>query len=100
MWTKRYIFNPTKEEYFKTKHPIAVFCMLMPLAVDYLIITFGVADQYSWWLSVGFVGSLILGVGLTYTFAIQRKIYKRTVWPFLYLVVGVALLVVSWVLLF
>ena len=100
MWTKRYIFNPTKDEYFKTKHPIATSCMLIPMVLYYLIITFGGADNYNWWLMVGFAGCLILGVGLGYTFAIKRKIYKQTLWPFLCLLAGVILIAISLVLVF
>ena len=100
MWTKRYILNPTKEEYFKTKHPIAASCMLFPMMLYYLIITFGGADNYNWWLMVGFAGCLILGVGLGYTFAIKRKICKQTLWPFLCLLAGVILIAISLVLVF
>ena len=100
MWTKRYIFNPTKEEYFKTKHPIATSCMLIPMFLYYLIITVAVADHYNWWIMVGFAGCLILGVGLAYTFAIKRMIYKQSLWPLICLLAGVVLIAVSLVLVF
>ena len=100
MWTKRYIFNPTKDEYFKTKHPIATSCMLIPMLLYYLIITFGGADNYNWWLMVGLAGCLILGIGLGYSFAIRRKIYKKTIWPFICIFAGVVFITVSLVFVF
>ena len=100
MWTKRYIFNPTKDEYFKTKHPIAISCMLIPMVLYYLIITFGGADNYNWWLMVGFAGCLILGMGLGYSFAISRKIYKQTIWPFICVFAGAVFITVSLVFVF
>ncbi len=99
MWTKRYIFNPTKEEYFKTKHPIATSSILAPLIVYYLIVTFADADN-NWWLLVGFVGCLILGVGLAYAFAVKVKIYQKVLLPILCLAFGMALIIVSMFILF
>lgn len=95
MWTKQYIFKPTKEEYFKTKHPIATSSMLLPMILYYLIIVFGGADQYNWWIMVGFVGCLILGVGLGYGFAVKIKIYQKVLLPVLCLLFGTTLIVVS-----
>ena len=100
MWTKRYIFKPTKEEYFKTKHPIAISSMLVPMLLYYLIITFGGADRYNWWIMVGFVGCLILGVGLGYAFAVKVKIYQKILLPILCLLLGTALIAVSLFILF
>jgi hypothetical protein len=100
MWTKRYIFKPTKEEYFKTKHPVAISSMLVPMLLYYLIITFGGADRYNWWIMVGFVGCLILGVGLGYAFAVKVKIYPKILLPILCLLLGAALIAVSLFILF
>ena len=100
MWTKRYILKPTKEEYFKTKHPIATSSMLAPMLLYCLIITFGGADRYNWWIMVGFVGCLILGVGLGYTFAVKVKIYQKILLPILCLLLGAALIAVSLFILF
>jgi hypothetical protein len=100
MWTKQYIFKPTKEEYFKTKHPIATAAMLVPMLLYYLIIAFGGADRYNWWIMVGFVGCLILGVGLGYAFAVKVKIYQKVLLPILCLLFGTALIVVSLFILF
>ena len=100
MWTKRYIFKPTKEEYFKTKHPIATSSMLVPMIIYYLIITFAGADRYNWWIMVGFVGCLILGVGLGYAFAVKVKIYQKVLLPTLCLLFGTVLVMVSLFILF
>jgi len=72
MWTKRYILKPTKDEYFKTKHPIATSSILVPMIIYYLIITFAGVDRYNWWIMVGVGGCLILGVGL----AIANKYFE------------------------
>ena len=95
MWTKQYIFKPTKEEYFKTKHPIATLFMLVPMILYYLTIAFGGADKYNWWILGGFVGCLILGVGLAYIFAVKVKIYQKVLLPTLCLILGTVLIVVS-----
>lgn len=95
MWTKQYIFKPTKEEYFKTKHPIATASMIVPMLLYYLIITFGGADRYNWWIMVGFAGCLILGVGLGYAFAVKVKIYQKVLLPILCVIFGTVLIVVS-----
>ena len=100
MWTKRYIFKPTKEEYFKTKHPIATSSMLVPMILYYLIITFAGVDRYSWWIMVGFIGCLILGVGLAYLFAVKAKIYQKALLPTLCLMLGMILIVASLLFLF
>ena len=95
MWTKRYIFKPTKEEYFKTKHPIAIASMLVPMILYYLTITFAGADRYNWWIMVGFVGCLVFGIGLVYAFAVKIKIYQKVLLPTLCLLFGVVLIVVT-----
>ena len=100
MWTKQYIFKPTKEEYFKTKHPIATASMIVPMLLYYLIITFDGADRYNWWIMVGFIGCLILGVGLAYAFAVKVKIYQKALLPILCLLFGTVFIVVSLFILF
>ncbi len=100
MWTKRYILKPTKDEYFKTKHPIATSSILVPTIIYYLIITFAGADRYSWWIMVGVVGCLILGIGLAYAFAVKMKIYQRVLLPTLCLIFGMILIVTSLLFLF
>lgn len=94
-WTKRYIFNPTKEEYFKTKHPIASASMLVPMILYYLIVTFAGADTYNWWLIVGFFGSMIFGVGVGYTFAVIKKIYEKVWLPIMHLLLGAIIIAVG-----
>ena len=100
MWTKRYILKPTKDEYFKTKHPIAASSMLVPVIIYYLIITFAGADRYNWWIMIGSAGCLILGVGLVYAFALKVKIYQRVLPPTLCLIFGMILIVTSLLFLF
>lgn len=100
MWTKQYIFKPTKEEYFKTKHPIATASILIPMILFYLIIAFGGADRYNWWMMVGFLGCLIFGVGAAYTFAFKRKIYEKALFPVLCLLFGGVLIATSLIILF
>ena len=100
MWTKRYILKPTKDEYFKTKHPIATSSVLVPMIIYYLIITFAGADRYNWWIMIGAVGCLILGVGLAYAFAVKVKIYQRVLLPTLCLIFGMILIVTSLLFLF
>lgn len=100
MWTKQYIFKPKKEEYFKTKHPIATASMSIPMILYYLAISFFGVDRYNWWIMVGFVGCLVLGIGLTYAFAVKVKIYRKILLPALCLIVGVILVTVSLLFLF
>jgi len=100
MWTKRYILKPTKDEYFKTKHPIATSSVLVPMIIYYLIITFAGADRNNWWIMIGFVGCLILGVGLAYAFALKVKIYQRVLLPTFCLIFGMILIVTSLLFLF
>ena len=95
MWTKQYIFKPTKEEYFKTKHPIATSSMLVPMILYYLIITFAGADTYNWWIMVGFVGSIVFGIGLGYAFAVKVKIYPKALLPILCLIFGMMFILIS-----
>ena len=100
MWTKRYILHPTKEEYFKTKHPIATSSMLAPMILYSLFIAFSGVDTHNWWIIVGYLGCIILGVGIAFAFAVERKIYEKTLLPILCLLFGGILLVVSLFLLF
>lgn len=93
MWTKRYITHPTKEEYFKTKHPILSCCMLTPLWIYYLICL--INDINDPWMLVGMVGCLTLGVGLVHTFAILLKVYNKRLLPRLCNVLGTFLIVIS-----
>ena len=100
MWTKRYILHPTKEEYFKTKHPIATSSMLAPMILYYLLIAFSGVDTHNWWIIVGFLGCMMIGAGIAYAFAFKRKIYEKVLFPILCLLFGGTLLVVSLFLLF
>jgi hypothetical protein len=100
MWSKRYILNPTKDEYFKTKHPIAISSMLVPMMVYYLIVAFAGADRYDWWIMVGFIGCLIFGVGLGTAFAVKVKIYQKVILPTVCLILGMILIVASLIFLF
>ena len=100
MWTKRYILHPTKEEYFKTKHPIATSSMLVPMILYYLLIAFSGVDTHNWWIIVGFLGCMMIGAGIAYAFAVKRKIYEKVLFPILCLLFGGTLLVVSLFLLF
>lgn len=108
MWTKRYILNPTKDEYFKKtqgecftySHPIATGSVLAPMLISLLIIGLAGADRYNWWIAVEFVGSLIFGIGLSYSFAVMMKIYQKVWLPILFLILGLILIVVSFIFLF
>ena len=100
MWTKRYILHPTKEEYFKTKHPIATSSMLVPMILYCLFIAFSDVDTHNWWIIVGGVGCMMMGRGIAYAFAVNRKIYEKVLIPVLCLVFGGTLLLVSLFLLF
>lgn len=100
MWTKQYIFNPTKEEYFKSKHPVATSSMLMPVILYYLIITLAGADQYNWFIIIGAIGCLVLGAGLAYGFAVKVKIYQKTLTPALCFISGMMLIILSLLFLF
>lgn len=100
MWTRRYILHPTKEEYFKTKHPIATSSMLVPMILYYIFVIFSNADTHNWWIIVGFLGCLITGIGIAYAFAVKKRIYEKAWLPVLCLSLGGALLVVSLLFLF
>ena len=100
MWTKRYLLNPTKDEYFKGRHPIATGSVLAPMLISLLIITIAGADRYNWWIAVEGVGSLIFGIGLSYSFAVMMKIYQKVWLPILFLILGLILIVVSFIFLF
>ena len=91
---KRYILHPTKEEYFKTQHPIAISSVLIPMILYYLI-AMSDADTHNWWIIVGFFGSIFMGVGIAYAFAVIRKIYEKVLIAVLWLLFGGTLLVVS-----
>ena len=93
MWTKRYLTKPTKEEYFKTKHPIATFSTILPILVYYLfcLIT-GINNP---WMLAGIIGCLILGIGLSYTFAIVLKVYDKWLIPTSCNILGILLIAVS-----
>ncbi len=93
MWTKRYLTNPTKEEFFKTKHPIVTSSMLVPLLIYYLFCS--IKGINSPWMLMGMTGCLTFGVGLAYAFAIRLKIYKKVLLPILCLLSGGILVVVS-----
>ena len=95
MWTKRYILYPTKEEFFKTKHPIATSSVLVPMILYVLFIRFSDVDSHNWWILVGWFGSMIAGIGIAYAFAVKRKIYEKVWCPVLHLLCGVTLLAVS-----
>ena len=93
MWTKRYITKPTKEEYFKTKHPIACFGMISPILVYYWICLLN--DINHPWMFAGIIGCLILGVGLSYTFALALKVYNKWFIPTVCDILGMVLIVIS-----
>ena len=93
MWTKQYLTKPTKEQYFKTKHPIGAVCMLVPMLIYYLFCK--ISGINSWWMLVGMLGCLTFGVGLVYAFAMKLKIYEKALVPALCLLCGGALIVLS-----
>ena len=74
---------------------IYVYGMLVPMILYYLIVTFAGVDTYNWLLAVGFFGSMIFGVGASYTFAVTRKIYEKVWLPILCLLCGVIIIAVS-----
>lgn len=93
MWTKRYITKPTKEEYFKTKHPIASFCMISPILVyDWICLR---NDMNHPWMLDGIIGCLIFGEGLRYTVALALKVYNKWFLPIVCDVLGMVLIVIS-----
>ncbi len=100
MWTKRYLLKPTKEEYFKTKHPIAFLSFLTPIVLYCLILLLCGVGRHSEWILIGIMGCLSLGIGIGYTFAIKVKIYKRSPWPVISLLYGATLIVASFVLMY
>ena len=93
MWSKRYIFNPTKEEYFKTKHPIATASVLVPICVYYLYCSLN--SLKSWWIILGVLGCLLFGIGLGYGFAVIRKLYEKAYLPVLCLIMGTTLVAIG-----
>lgn len=93
MWTKRYLTKPTKEEYFKTKHPIASFSIIFPILVYYWICK--INDINHPWMLAGAIGCLVLGVGLSYTFAVVLKVYDKWLIPALCNIIGLSLIVIS-----
>ena len=93
MWIKRYLLNPTKEEYFKTKHPIASFGMISPTLVYYWICFLN--DINHPWMFAGIIGCMVLGVGLLYTFAVILRVYKKWFVPTACDILGVLLIVIS-----
>lgn len=96
MRTKRYILNPTADEYFKTKHPIATSSMLLPLIIYYIYTRFSGIN--SWWIVIGAFGCLVFGVGLGYLFAVIKMIYEKVYIPILALILGCQLIVISLIL--
>lgn len=93
MWTKRYILNPTADEYFKTKHPIATMSMLLPLLIYYVYCRF--AGINSPWMILGALGCLLFGIGLACLFAVIKKIYTKACVPTLALILGSVLIIIS-----
>ena len=93
MWTKRYIFHPTKEEYFKTKHPIGSICAIIPLLIYYVYAATN--DLNSPWLVMGAFGCLVFGIGLGYGFGILLKVYDRYIVPIGIMTLGIAMTVTS-----
>ncbi len=90
---KGYLLHPTKDEFFKTKHPFATFPVLFPLFVYYII-----CQIFGWnsaWMILGIIGSLLLGVGLTYLSAILLKVYKKYHIPLLLTALGGILVAIS-----
>lgn len=96
MWTKRYLINPTKDEYFKGRHPIAVCSILLPMILYYLL--YEIVGITSWWMVIGFIGSLVFGEGLMVLIACVMKVYKKLIWPISLLIVGSATIVLSLIL--
>ncbi len=72
-------FSPDSDEDFKEKHPVlyyvivfsAVLGMMMPFAIYSLIMInyFGASTPVNFWWLIGFVGCLIMGVGVFNIFA-------------------------------
>lgn len=96
MWTKQYLLHPTKEEYFKTKHPVATSSMLIPMCIYYLYIA--VSEINSWWVVCGMLGSMVFGAGLAYLFAVKVKIYAKVHVPILALISGSIIVIISLIL--
>ena len=93
MWTKRYILHPTKEEYFKTSHPIGSVCTISPLLIYYVLCTINKMD--SPWLILGAVGCVLFGMGFAYIFAIVLKVYQKMCTPIVCLLLGGTLIILS-----
>ena len=93
MWTKRYLLHPTKDEYFKTTHPIGSLCTISPLLIYYVLCTINHMD--SPWLILGAVGCVLFGMGFAYIFAIVLKVYQKIHTPIIYLLLGCAITAAS-----
>ena len=93
MWSKKYLLNPTADEYFKTKHPIATTAVLLPPGIYCLYIK--IADINNWLVLIGASGCLIFGVGLAYLFAVIKKVYTKAYVPFLALILGSIMITAS-----
>ena len=93
MWSKRYLLHPTKEEYFKTTHPIGSLCTIFPLLVYYVLCTINGLD--SPWVILGVFGCVLFGMGLAYIVAIVLKVYQKVLTPILFLLLGGTLTVAS-----
>ena len=93
MWTKRYLLNPTKEEYFKTTHPIGTACTITPLLIYYVLCTINNMD--SPWLILGVFGCVLFGMGFSYIFAIVLKVYPKILTPIICLLLGSTLTATS-----
>ncbi len=83
---KRYLLHPTEEEFFRTKHPFATIPTLFPMIVYYVISL--IFDWNSLWMMLGLLGSLLLGIGLSFFVAILLKVYEKYYIPLLLVVVG------------
>ncbi len=92
-----YLFRPTKEQFFKTKHPFLTIPLLLPLCI-YSLYT-RIQGYNSWLLLVGCIGSFLLGFGLSYFAAIRLKVYTKKIVPITMSLSGGILIAISlWIM--
>lgn len=94
-------FYPESDTVFKAKHPIGYWLLILLILAALILPNFifvGLVHSDSYWMLLGLVGGLFLGVGLCNIVTIIIKQYLGHIVTLVCFAIGGLLMLISWLL--